>query len=96
MVRAVSITLDGKWAVSASDYKTCILWNLQTGEQWVRFVSNSEIHKVTQFPKGIVLGNLSGEVVILKLDKELVQQDTPSQPSFKSGILNFNNTSHFQ
>ncbi|MCD6333369.1 MAG: DUF4062 domain-containing protein, partial [Bacteroidales bacterium] len=32
-VEPVSITADGKRAISGSDDKTCILWNLQTGEK---------------------------------------------------------------
>jgi WD40 repeat protein len=31
-VYAVAITLDGQWAISGSWDKTCILWNLQTGQ----------------------------------------------------------------
>ncbi len=71
-VNAVSITPDGKRAISGSWDKTCILWNLETGEQIARFITNSRINSAALFPKGVVLGSDSGEVMILNAEKELL------------------------
>lgn len=70
-VSAVSITPDGRRAVSGSNDKTCILWNLKNGEKVARFVSNSGIVAVSCFPSGIFGGESSGNTFTLTVNKVL-------------------------
>ena len=71
-IDAVSISPDGKRAISGSWDKTCILWDLESGNRLAYFTTDSGISVVSIFPNGIILGGESGEVVILKTDKNFL------------------------
>ncbi len=71
-VNAVAITADSKRAISGSDDKTCILWDMQSGDQLAKFFTNSGITSSAIYSGGILLGCSSGEVVFLNTSKELL------------------------
>ena len=70
-VRAVSITPDGKRAVSGSYDKTCILWDLNTGKKLAKCIFPSSINTIALFPRGIFGGCSSGETFVLNVPKEI-------------------------
>jgi WD40 repeat protein len=71
-VNAVSITADGQRAISGSDDNTCILWDLGTRRKLACFTSSSSISSVRICSNVILIGCLSGEVVIVKIDKNFL------------------------
>jgi len=71
-VLTISITPDGQRAISGSDDNTCILWDLGTRRKLACFTSSSSISSVRICSNVILIGCLSGEVVIVKIDKNFL------------------------
>ena len=72
MVNVVSITLDGKRAISGSVDKTCFFWDLDRIKKLALLTTNSSIRVALFFPNGVFIGCDSGELIILKPDKNLL------------------------
>ena len=71
-VNSITITPDSKRAISGSRDSTSVLWDIESGQQIAKNISNSEVNSVINFPKGIVLGCDSGEIIILEVDRSLL------------------------
>jgi WD40 repeat protein len=74
-VKTVFVSPDGNHAISGFQDKTCILWNLNNGKQLAKFILKSPLTSAQYFPNGIIVGCGSGEILILNLDRNLLNQD---------------------
>jgi WD40 repeat protein len=72
MIKSVYITHDCKQLISGSDDKSCIIWNLETGEKIGFFSSTSGINAVSCYPGGIFGGDTSGNIIFLTINKTLM------------------------
>jgi len=76
-IKSVAISADGKRALSGSWDQSCILWDLSTGKQLTRVVVNTFVNAVTFKTNRMLLGTGSGEVIILDVDRGLLNSGKP-------------------
>lgn len=67
-IQAVSITPDGTRAISCSSDKTCILWNLITGEPLLIINYYAETVAIAPDGTSALIGQYSGECILLNLE----------------------------
>jgi WD40 repeat protein len=71
-VTDVTFTPDGEKAISVSWDKTCKVWDLNTRCLRSVFTSDSKLNTVSLFKSGIILGEESGNIRILSVEKAFI------------------------
>ncbi len=71
-INVVKLLPDGSHAVSGSDDRTCILWNLENGNMIARFVGEFPIADIALSCKGILLIGFDGETTIIDFGKHVL------------------------
>jgi len=71
-VRWINITPDGKNAVAISNNNNCIIWNLKSGKILKRYIGPISLDIVALHPKGVVIGLVTGEIILLCINREIL------------------------
>jgi WD40 repeat protein len=71
-IKSIGITPSGKLAVTVSEDKTAILWDLQSGKRIAQYIGTRAVQCLALSNDGLVLGGVSGEIIIMNLPIDLI------------------------
>ncbi len=75
LINSVYFINNGKYALTGSNDKTCILWDWQNEKILNRFIGQNSISDIAYSPTTTVLGMGSGEIVFLKNNLTIAQNE---------------------
>jgi hypothetical protein len=71
-ITCISVSPDGKRAISGSSDGSCILWDLETGTKLSTYIEISAVRTVAFLLGSILIGTQLGEIIILNSERDLL------------------------